>query len=54
MKMYELAGANQSNGPSTSTWHHAVQDRFQGIFEEDLIAEISECGHHMKVPEEPY
>ena len=37
--------------PSTSTWHHAVQDRFQGIFEEDLIAEISECGHHMKVPE---
>ena len=37
--------------PSTSTWLHAVKDRFQGIFEDDLLTEISEFGHHMKVPE---
>lgn len=35
----------------SSHWHDDVKQRFAGIFEEALLQEITEHGHHMRVPE---
>jgi CRP/FNR family transcriptional regulator len=35
----------------SSHWHEDVKQRFAGIFEEALLQEIVEHGHHMRVPE---
>ncbi|MGB1384938.1 MAG: Crp/Fnr family transcriptional regulator [Flavobacteriales bacterium] len=35
----------------SSHWHDEVKQRFAGIFEEALLQEITEHGHHMRVPE---
>ena len=35
----------------TSTWQTDARFRFQGIFEDALLDEITEHGHHMRVPE---
>lgn len=35
----------------SSHWHDDVRQRFAGIFEEALLQEITEHGHHMRVPE---
>jgi len=35
----------------SSHWHDDVKQRFAGIFEEALLQEITEQGHHMRVPE---
>jgi CRP/FNR family transcriptional regulator len=35
----------------SSHWHEDVKQRFAGIFEEALLKEIVEHGHHMRVPE---
>ena len=35
----------------SSHWHDDLKQRFAGIFEEALLQEITEHGHHMRVPE---
>lgn len=37
--------------PSSTSWHQDAVTRFSGIFDDALLAEITEHGHHMKVPE---
>ena len=37
--------------PSSSSWHQDAVTRFSGIFDDALLAEITEHGHHMQVPE---
>ena len=37
--------------PSSTSWHQDAVTRFSGIFDDTLLAEITEHGHHMKVPE---
>jgi len=37
--------------PSSTSWHQDAVTRFSGIFDDALLAEITERGHHMKVPE---
>ena len=37
--------------PSSTSWHQDAETRFSGIFDDALLAEITEHGHHMKVPE---
>ena len=37
--------------PSSTSWHQDAVTRFYGIFDDALLAEITEHGHHMKVPE---
>ena len=37
--------------PSSTSWHQDAVTRFSGIFDDALLVEITEHGHHMKVPE---
>ena len=37
--------------PSSTSWHQDAVTRFSGIFDDALLAEITEHGHHMKVSE---
>jgi CRP/FNR family transcriptional regulator len=37
--------------PSPQTWQADVRSRFNGIFEDALLNEVVEHGHHMRVPE---
>ena len=37
--------------PSSTSWHQDAVTRFSGIFDDALLSEITEHGHHMKVPE---